>query len=531
MIPTTRTATPAELRRELQALHNELRNRGLSPVEALSEVAAAFRSSHSRVETDERSSELLSLAFQQFISDDARATFGQYLTPPFVAEHLVGLIEDTASGDVVLDPFAGSGILLEAAARRLGTASIGYEINPAVAEVARTTFAVTQHALDLHVDDAFRAWLAGDIPLADAVVVNPPFGAHASMVEVAEFDDSICAKTINGNPPVELLGLELCLDRVKPGGLVAAVLPTSVLTNRSWAAFRSALFSRYKLEHVTALPDATFIPFKGVARSVVVLIRNVRSANARPSYLATFQAGYDSSGRPSVPCDVPPSVPDRGALPTASVTSDGEFGIERHSLAHEVTYRLGDIAEVIRGKNPKRDGFCESGPFLLKVGSLAGSFISWRDRSRSHVPTEWFERAGRAALRPGDVCFTGTAHRPNYIGLKVDLVSDVPIGGAVASGEVVIVRLRDDAPVNPIGLLYYLRSAEGYAQIQGCVRGSSAHVYPQDLAEIRVPVLADVFDMELLVKLHLRAEEAFREYLAVEDQITESVMPHQGLVP
>jgi hypothetical protein len=185
----------------------------------------------------------------------------------------------------------------------------------------------------------------------------------------------------------------------------------------------------------------------------------------------------------------------------------------------EESHRFGDIAEIFRGRNPGRNEFTTEGAFVLKVGSLAGSFISWRERKRGRVALDWFARATRTQLRPGDICFTGTAHRPSYIGLKVDLVSDIPEPGAVASGEVVVVRLHDDAPMDAVSLLYYLRSAEGYSALQSRIRGSSAHIYPKDLVDMPIPNPSSLFDTDRVGQLHFEAESAFRRYLEIEDQI------------
>ncbi len=178
--------------------------------------------------------------------------------------------------------------------------------------------------------------------------------------------------------------------------------------------------------------------------------------------------------------------------------------------------RLADVAEIIRGKNPPSGYYTNEGPILLKVGDLAGSLVSWRSRDRNHVPAHWFNKQQSLHLRPGDICLTAAAHRPRYIGLKVDLLDEVPQCGAMPSGEVIVVRLRRDSGIEPAALLFYLRGTEGYGQIQAIVRGSTGHLYPKDLARLRLPTLTADPCADGVGHLFEQAAKHFRQYLALE---------------
>ena len=151
-------------------------------------------------------------------------------------------------------------------------------------------------------------------------------------------------------------------------------------------------------------------------------------------------------------------------------------------------HRLGDIADVFTGKALSRSRFTAEGPRMLKVGDLSGSMISWRDRPNCRVSVAWFEKNRHFSLQVGDICLTAAAHRPRYIGLKVDLVDVVPAEGAIPSAEVLVIRLRPGSPVAPEVLLHYLRGSAGYEAVQSLVRGSTAHLYPKDVAELLVPL-------------------------------------------
>jgi hypothetical protein len=521
----------AQLRRQLSALHDNLRARGYNPLQALRELAGLLVADPSPYRLDVPPlaelgdvSSLAWTAFQEFLTTDLRSAFGQYLTPPAVARHAADLLGDLRPRARVADPFLGSGILLDAVAAKGPQLSLsGYEINDSVAQVAETALRLAGHTVRIEVDDVFRLWADERLATVDAIVTNPPFGANLVTVDNAKLRQLI-SPTLSGpaRTPVEVLAMELCMDRLVPDGLLVIVLPNSVLSNGRLATFREDFFGRYSLEHVTQLSAATFAPFRGVARASVLVIRNRRPVTVPYgfSYDESRSAGYDLTGRPAGPPDLDAVVSRRntGHSPPATLIN-GQVRIGDNDIAPG-GFRLGDIAGVFRGKNPGRAEYTKAGPFLLKVGNLSGSFISWRDRERSRVAAEFFNSSPHKQLRPGDICFTGTAHAPRYICAKVDLVSDLPPAGAMPSGEVIVIRLHDDSPVSPLALLYYLRGPEGRRKVQSLIKGSTAHVYPKDLVELTIPDLTDTADMALIEKLHTEAEASFRKYLAAEDEIS-----------
>lgn len=487
-----------ELRKAFAKLHSELRNLGLNPIEALSVVAKAVAGEPDNAYVDLESLKFLTSlnadsiasAFQTFLSDDLRNAFGQYLTPKPVADHVAQLVaKSIKEGGKVVDPFGGSGILLQALYElRPDLRFSAIEINPSAADVAKAISKSTGMGMSVHVGDAFELWLKGGIEKFDALVMNPPFGSKLVTLTTEQLSciPDFNSWATNSKPPVELLSLELAVSIVKKGGLVAAVLPQSVLSNRSFMNFRKGIFSRHKLVHVTSLPEATFSPFRGVAKACVCLIK-VEEVDALPYTFSVRKSrfvGYDETGRPFKQNDlVKPNLVKSGSIDESAHISLVE---ERRSGRKFV--RLGDHAEVFRGRNPKDTDYIEGseGPFLLKVGSLSGAMLNWRRRKRSYVTNEWYQRAGDRALKVGDVCLTAAAHKPRYVGLKIDLVDALPEYGAVPSAELLVIRSKDVTVLPPEVILFFLRSGEGYSRIQEMVRGSTAHLYPSDLENIEI---------------------------------------------
>ncbi len=471
-------------------------------------------------------SDLLAALFQEFVASEARNGLGQYLTPLPVANLIATVVARDATGATVLDPFCGVGLLLD----RVGSVAPGallrgVEINDPIADLATTMASITHHAFEIVRGDAFQMHLDGAMDKADVVVANPPFGAVASMVSR---DDERIPEPLRalGTIPAELLGLEVCVDALKPNGVLAIVLPQSVLTNRSWAAYRGHLATRLALFATVSLPEETFSPFRGVANSCVLFGRRVdRTGPTASFHWVSRSVGYDSNGR-ATGLDSDLSAIAMAILEggdshgTLVISQDGTAEVDRYRKA--LGPRLDEVAGVIRGKNPPASAYTRTGAWLLKVGDLSGSVLPWRQRAKNRVSPAWFAKQSAIALRPGDICMTAAAHRPKYIGLKVDLVDEVPTEGACPSGEVIVVRLKDDAAIEPEQLLFYFRSAEGYEAIQDIVRGSTGHLYPRDLASMRLPALERNDATSKAIKYYKEAVDAYRDYRRLEDAAYES---------
>lgn len=529
----------AATRRQLAAIHNELRNAGLNPIEALTCVASVLSNELTTLDkyrlpssTRQRllvlrsewaDSGLLANLYQEFLLGEARNGLGQYLTPLPVAEFVAKIATTRAIDGIAVDPFCGSGLLLDCLAQRAPDLKlIGIEINEPVANLAEALSTATKRSLDIRRADAFLGLAEGGLPQADLIVTNPPFGATATTADLTSLRFAGVPESLLtlGKWPAELLGLEVCLRILRPNGLLIAVLPQSVITNNRWAQYRCDLFSRLSVEAIVSLPEATFMPFRGVAKACILV--GSLAARTLPydvRYYRSRSIGYNESGRTSGPCDL-----DQIASYIQSNKSDERIFLDPHGGARTDSLRctqsdgvrLGDVAEIIRGKNPPASYYTNQGPILLKVGDLAGSLVSWRSRDRNHVPVDWFQKHHHLHLRVGDICLTSAGHRPRYIGLKVDLLDEIPPCGAMPSGEVMVVRLRPDSGIDPAVLLFYLRSAEGYGQIQDIVRGSTGHLYPKDLAELRLPPLDQGISNTQVSEAFSKAAHHFREYLQAE---------------
>ncbi len=169
---------------------------------------------------------------------------------PLEAARLIAQLADVRAG-VVLDPACGAGSLLATVARQ-GAQCLGQEIDPGLAGLAEVRLAlrgvqVELTAADSLLNDSFRG------RQVDTVVCDPPVGERQWGHEELLHDE----RWEYGIPPrmeSELAWVQHALAHVRPGGLVAILMPPSVASRRSGRRIRAELLRRGALRAVIALP-------------------------------------------------------------------------------------------------------------------------------------------------------------------------------------------------------------------------------------------------------------------------------------
>ncbi|MDA0635792.1 N-6 DNA methylase, partial [Nonomuraea sp. MCN248] len=137
-----------------------------------------------------------------------------------VAELMVTLVGDART---VLDPACGVGTLLLHAATGDGRRLLGQELSESSASIAATRLRLRGADATITAGDAMRHDAFAGEP-ADAVVCDPPFNERAWGYEELVGDP----RWAYGLPPrgePELAWVQHCLTHVRPGGLVAILMP------------------------------------------------------------------------------------------------------------------------------------------------------------------------------------------------------------------------------------------------------------------------------------------------------------------
>ncbi len=224
--------------------------------------------------------------YSSLVSEDHKRSFGQYLTPPAVAQFLAGLFQHKDDLVRVLDPGAGSGILTCALAEYLVSSGKSptrievraYENDPELA-------AVLTHSLDYLRD---RLWGKGiafessviteDFILAHSDVMCEVFGKNAKLFKrrqiPRDFDVVVCnppyfkiprsdprAKAANavihGQPNIYALFMAVSASMLKPGGQLIFITPRSYTSGPYFRLFRERFLAKMRPESVHVFESRT----------------------------------------------------------------------------------------------------------------------------------------------------------------------------------------------------------------------------------------------------------------------------------
>jgi type I restriction enzyme M protein len=492
--------------------------------ECLASVASIF----AEVSITDIGLDVRSAALREFVPPEIRKGLGIYLTPDEIVRASVEIVAPTPD-QRVLDPACGSGTFLLEVARLWGQNSRqsprvwGIDKNPRMLALAdlnlgHVPWLTFNGLLQDSLFDIGNHETADWFNSFDCIFTNPPFGVYIDpeKQDAAAFTSCIGA---DGRPyprqQSEIIFIEQCFRLLKPGGRLAIVLPRSVVTNHSE---RVDLPRRYfgtqgYVEGLMTLPPETFYATGTQTNTVVLFARKYKQATeaSEPNrmWLAEVtNCGYDSTGRPK-----PGGQLARIAAEVRQLVSGGDGGTNCRWLGDhkkqdsfsllpsllasdkEVETEgipLGELTEVITtGRTPGRSAYSDEGLFLVKVGNLSGKGIEWAARDRNFIPLSEREKRKKSnlLLQIGDILMTSSAHSPVYIAKKVDIITEIPefVGGAASFvGEVMLIRAKPDR-IDPFILLAFLRSPAVMAQLQGMVRGQTAHLHPKDVAMLKVP--------------------------------------------
>ncbi len=132
-------------------------------------------------------------------------------------------------------------------------------------------------------------------------MTNPPFGsllgpdAHGRL---GHFALAASRKSV----PLEILGLERCIQFLRPGGRLGIVLPDGILANRGTNYVREWLAEQVKVRAIVSLPVETFSPFGATIKTAILFARKWRKGETRTTgynvHLSRIDnIGYDATGR------------------------------------------------------------------------------------------------------------------------------------------------------------------------------------------------------------------------------------------
>jgi type I restriction enzyme M protein len=135
----------------------------------------------------------------------------------------------------------------------------------------------------------------------DVVLTNPPFGSLLGPEAIGRLGKFALADG-RRSVPLELLGLERCVQFLRPGGRLGIVLPDGVLVNQRSDYARQWLADQVKVRAIVSLPIETFTPFGANIKTSIVFARKWKSGEKKTYdhnvYIGRIDnIGYDATGR------------------------------------------------------------------------------------------------------------------------------------------------------------------------------------------------------------------------------------------
>jgi type I restriction enzyme M protein len=205
---------------------------------------------------------------------------GQYFTPRPLVESMVAMTEPRP-GDVIVDPACGTGGFLLAADRYIrtnsgdlhGTSALrGIELVPETRRLALMNLALHDLQGNIVVGDTLSA-TGAELPKADVIVTNPPFGGTGSNTK------PLRNGLVLGPSNTQLAFVKYVYNGLKPRGRAAMVVTDGVLSGKGVGKkIRAELMDRCNLHTVLRLPPGIFAA-QGVKTNVLFFTRGEKDTD------------------------------------------------------------------------------------------------------------------------------------------------------------------------------------------------------------------------------------------------------------
>jgi len=273
------------------------------------------------------------LAFQKFLSSQAKSGRGQFFTPEPIIDFCVKILNPKPT-DKVIDPACGTGGFLfstlkfiEENYKNINLKDyveqniFGIEINNRISQIAKMKFLLEcnananilcENAL-LDIDElTLKFSNISEInklkETFDIVLTNPPFGSQGKIsnkqtlsnydlgYKWTKYENTYYKsnKILTGQIP-DILFIERSLQLLKPGGKLGIVLPNGLFENSSLEYLRLYIKTQADIIGVVRLPQETFIPYgTGVKASLLFLQKH--NANNKTEKKNVFFAKINKLG-------------------------------------------------------------------------------------------------------------------------------------------------------------------------------------------------------------------------------------------
>jgi type I restriction enzyme M protein len=306
--------------------------------------------------------DIFSELYEAFAGAGVKANEGQFFTPTVAVNLLVDMV-GLKPGQTICDPACGAGGFLIAAAKRLAEGGgsckeiaggiYGVDKDAYLARIARGRLALFLDEMPEVVCGDSLAQISQEgtvLPKRafDVLLTNPPFGSKIVAASASTLLKYELAKrwvrvdgdggryvpdgSVNTSNPPQILFVELCLNLLKPGGLLGAILPESLVSSKSYSFVVQYVQSKAEVISVVGMPEALFKTSGkgGTHTKTVAVLFQKKPTEAKRSTVFFAEAkwcGHDSRGR-SVPLnDVPKITAHFADFKGGGRVSHGSLGV------------------------------------------------------------------------------------------------------------------------------------------------------------------------------------------------------------
>lgn len=549
--------------------------------ELFQSVTTVMKSGHSLAEViaivdtiDIRSTEdhhAMSVIYETLLAQTADAGWsGEFYTPRPVVEFIVDVVSPQL-GETVYDPCCGSAGFLVAAIEFLRTQ---VEVGSDEARLATETV-YGQEAGEL-------AYFVGTMNLVlhgvtepktvrvntleqnvmnvgpqdqhDLILTNPPFGGNENPQVQQNFSSRAAA--------TELLFLQHCMSKLKPGGRCAIVVPDGILYRNitAYNTVRRRLLNDFRITSILRLPLGVF-PTAADTRTNILFFERTGSTSEIRYFQLHAPKGKRSYSKtnPVKPADLNRArewLLDGKASEDAWVVSREEVELKGHldfpwpgrsedAGSDEASERFADLQQELATLDQMLSDLASTAddPGSLKLSQWRplGEYVEEAGaRAGDQTPSVFLGVSNTGGLGPfkGSPGADTSRYRRVAVGdfvynpMRVDVGSIALCRRAEESGWVspdyVAFRLIENAPFTAEYLLTFLKSAGGKAEIARQSRGAvRRRLYFDDLLKVSVPVPESPDDWEAVVASmnSLRAQaRSLQRYAAVATDALEQAL-------
>ncbi|MGA2911470.1 MAG: N-6 DNA methylase [Candidatus Levyibacteriota bacterium] len=224
---------------------------------------------------------LLPISYQYFLSIKFRSNSGKFFTPQKIARVMASLLP-IKNNAKIMDPTCGGGTFLHEASLRWGNTScqlIGNDIDKSLVDLSRVVLALSTPKTQkksyinsniFQPDHLFEKYY-GKI---DYILANPPFSLKIETIK----NESALFKL--GYRNSDALFIDVCLNLLKPGGILVCLLPHSLITNNDFRRFRIEVEKIGDLLGVIGLPEGIFhLTANTTTRADIIFLKKKRGDN------------------------------------------------------------------------------------------------------------------------------------------------------------------------------------------------------------------------------------------------------------